>query len=806
MLPPYRNRSLSRRPRLEVLENRRVMAAELPFGATMEDTAEFLLGTVTVTPIFLESDGSIDTETQDWTTEEIDSVLAKISEGVNWWSDALDELDTVHSLEFVIDDTYARDPVETGYEPIDRTSNNYNNYVGDFLDYAQIDASLQLDEGMFAFNNSQREKFGTDWAFSIFVADSSDDTDGFFPHEGTFRGAFAFPGGLYMVTPSTRPSSTIAHEMGHIFWAMDEYAGGGTYANSRGYYNSQNLNAWDNPTPGFEQEDSIMAGYDSLVASFVSKTSAESTLAQVGWQDSDGDGIFDVLDVPLNLTGAGSFNPLTSQFEFVGEASVGVLTNQNSSGHQSDITLNRVSRLEVSIDDGPWQTVAEPDAYTASFDLGISVPSDFATIDLRVVDAQTGLTSETLSATRTTPLLSDGSRFTGYAFLDADSSGTISEGESLLGDISLTLQSADGSPLPSGQLIAADQTQNTTLDTVDGITVTGDVTSLESNVEVREYAALDDLPLLHVFDPQLRFWTPQLADRVTIEAAFEEPTGFVEVDVVGLESDGVAYARLEAFDAQGNLVARATTNTANDDDGILGFGESQTLRLSDPTSSIVEIRVVGHANSKVGLSGIRTGISGTWNTDAFGSFSIDDLPAGQYRVTAVADQVTYGFETIQFDPASGEPVVLAATIIDSPRFNTDDPFDVSQDGAVTALDALQVINDLNLNGARSLSWSETNGSKIDVTNDGVVSALDALRVINYLNERDAESAPSGEPTAAASESALATNESSGAEVNVAGIDEVLSEPIKWVSQVDADNEDESEGLVFHEGVDSASSQ
>ena len=103
-----------------------------------------------------------------------------------------------------------------------------------------------------------------------------------------------------------------------------------------------------------------MAGYDRLVASYVAKTSAEATLAQVGWQDSDGDGIFDVLDVPLNLTGAGSFNPLTSQFEFVGEASVGVLTNQNSSGHQSDITLNRVSRLEVSIDDGPWQTVAEP--------------------------------------------------------------------------------------------------------------------------------------------------------------------------------------------------------------------------------------------------------------------------------------------------------------------------------------------------------------------------------------------------------------------------------------------------------------
>ena len=30
-----------------------------------------------------------------------------------------------------------------------------------------------------------------------------------------------------------------------------------------------------------------------------------STLAMLGWQDSDGDGIFDVLDVPHRLTGSG---------------------------------------------------------------------------------------------------------------------------------------------------------------------------------------------------------------------------------------------------------------------------------------------------------------------------------------------------------------------------------------------------------------------------------------------------------------------------------------------------------------------
>ena len=41
--------------------------------------------------------------------------------------------------------------------------------------------------------------------------------------------------------------------------------------------------------------------YDSLV-------SPESTLAMIGWQDTDQDGIFDVADVPLSLLGNGFYD------------------------------------------------------------------------------------------------------------------------------------------------------------------------------------------------------------------------------------------------------------------------------------------------------------------------------------------------------------------------------------------------------------------------------------------------------------------------------------------------------------------
>ncbi len=294
----------SRLIRLERLEQRQLLAAN-PLGATPMDTGEFLLGTVAVTPVLFESNGATDPQTQNWTADEIDQVLAKVTEGVNWWSDTLDTLQTVHSLEFIVDDTFAVNPVQTPYEPIDRPSTDFNLYTGDFITAQGYGDAKTIEEGVQRFNHDQRTKLGTDWAFTIFIVDSSDDGDGLFASGMSFSAAFAYAGGLFIVTPSTRPASTITHEMGHIFWARDEYAGGGSWSDRRGYYDTQNLNAADNPTPGFQQEISIMRGGVPLTAAYEQHVSPASTLAMVGWQDSDGDGIFDLADVPLRLEGTG---------------------------------------------------------------------------------------------------------------------------------------------------------------------------------------------------------------------------------------------------------------------------------------------------------------------------------------------------------------------------------------------------------------------------------------------------------------------------------------------------------------------
>ena len=80
--------------------------------------------------------------------------------------------------------------------------------------------------------------------------------------------------------------------------------------------------------------------------------------------------------------------------------------------------------------------------------------------------------------------------------------------------------------------------------------------------------------------------------------------------------------------------------------------------------------------------------------------------------------------------------------------NEANPLDVNNDGLVTPIDALVVINALNQYGSGDVTvFAEDEAyadSYLDVTDDGIVSPLDGLRVINFLNSDDAAPQPEGE--------------------------------------------------------------
>jgi hypothetical protein len=65
---------MKRKLHIESLESRRVFAS-IPFGATPEDTGEFMLGRVGVTVVLLESNGQIDPSTEDWTITHRNEVM-----------------------------------------------------------------------------------------------------------------------------------------------------------------------------------------------------------------------------------------------------------------------------------------------------------------------------------------------------------------------------------------------------------------------------------------------------------------------------------------------------------------------------------------------------------------------------------------------------------------------------------------------------------------------------------------------------------------------------------------------------------
>lgn len=473
-----------RRPRrlqVEPLEGRNLLAA-LPFGAMPDDTGEYMLGDVHVTVVLMESNNAIDNGTinyvdtdpntggnqsaqinytpENWTTDTIGAVKANVLTGLNWWKDTLDALPTVRDglLNFTVDWTYADTPVATGYEPIARISNDFSLWIYDFLNKVGFTQTGNFSSDIRAYNNSRREATGSDWAFTIFVVNNAADSDKFFTQIingsgttfGSFGQAFSFAGGRFMIVPASRPASTFAHETGHMFWAFDEYDGSSAgYLSRRGYYNTQNYNHINNPTPGFVHASSIMSNGASLDAAYAGHTSSTSSLETIGWRDTDNDGIFDVLDVPFKLSGIGRYTAGTGLYRFTGSASVATLPNQNTSGLQNDITINQLRVVEVSIDNGPWTTVQTlpPRTYQTAIDVSFAVPGGPHTVKLRVADTRTGVTSQVFTGDTGAPSQTGSPGIGGFVFRDDDGDGAWDANEPPLVDFGLDVVDQGDTPI-----------------------------------------------------------------------------------------------------------------------------------------------------------------------------------------------------------------------------------------------------------------------------------------------------------------------------------------------------------------------
>jgi hypothetical protein len=372
-----------------------------PFGSAPVDLSEYMIGTpqkdpnIQVNVIFPESNGVIDLSSNDWLVADMDKAVAEIVEACNLWKDLEPPGVCLHF-------SISRAVVPTSYEPITHNSatggtaacpGDQGLWIGEIMDQLYplgIGFSCFFDK-VIGYADASRTDPGVDadWAVTIFVV--QDDSTLLLPwaSQGRFPDsyfAYAYLGGPFIVMTKNNEHYTpewmgavCAHEMGHSFWALDEYAPGSNWwaDKSSGYLDIPNGNHEVNASPGAA---CIMRGQ---IGPFITPAACGFTRAMVGWSDQDGDASPDIIDTPTITQLNSAFpNPTTlTMIPYTGVAYVIPLPNRNPLEVlpwepnppffriRHDITVNQITGVYAIVDGTGWID-ASPVLPDTKFDTG----------------------------------------------------------------------------------------------------------------------------------------------------------------------------------------------------------------------------------------------------------------------------------------------------------------------------------------------------------------------------------------------------------------------------------------------------
>ncbi len=312
--------------------------------------------------IFLESNGSIDPDKEDWNNIEESNVASEIQAALNWWATR----ESKAKLTFTYDIHYN---IPTSYEPINRPADLNGNtgqslWISDALTYLGYTKFSSYFDNVYGYNNAIRRLLNTDWAFTIFVIDSSNDTDGKFADNYI---AYSYLGGPFMVMNYKNDGYGIAnmdavaaHETGHIFYALDQYTSANSSCTERsGYLGIQNQNsAYPSPGACLSNVDSLMRGG---VSGFANGLLDPYARQQVGWRDSNANSIPDIIDfLPTSVLNVYSPDPTNDNTPIYTGSSTTILTypNMNPYGQKHNITINKIANVQYRVDAGVWMNAS----------------------------------------------------------------------------------------------------------------------------------------------------------------------------------------------------------------------------------------------------------------------------------------------------------------------------------------------------------------------------------------------------------------------------------------------------------------
>ena len=242
---------------------------------------------------------------------------------------------------------------------------------------------------------------------------------------------------------------------------------------------------------------------------------------------------------------------------------------------------------------------------------------------------------------------------------------------------------------------------------------------------------------------QLRLAVTDLAgqpiDEITVGSEFQL-RGFVK-DLRTTSSAGI-FAAYQDILYNSNLVAVKTTGTAP------FFDVTYTANYNTATSG--DIRIPGLIN-EIGSSQAISSPLGTAEQLQF-VITLTARAPGVASFNGDPADIKPFHDTLFYEPTSPIPVAQFRYVSDSVRIvgstfnggageglqNQLNAYDVNNDGHVSPIDALILVNQLNTkNSTRSLdtgaSGEDAPRFYVDVDGDGSLSPLDALSVINYIN-------------------------------------------------------------------------
>lgn len=366
-----------------------------PFGSAAVDLSEYMVANpmkdpnILINVIFPESTGAIDGNQATWTIPELDFAVAKIFNGCNWW--AVNAPSCIQ-LRFILEGQL----VTTSYEPINRTgpsggppgcpgSGGQGLWINEIMDTVfppGAGFACYFDK-VRGYANQRRLFYDTDWAITFFVVDDDGDPDAGFV-DGFF--AYTYLGGPFIVMTKRNDGwgffnmdAVTAHEVGHNFYAQDEYCV--ATAPSSGYLNIPNGNSLtlflgECPTAvpwlSTAGQKCIMRGG---TLPFVNNEICSFTNDAIGWRDLDGDTIPDVSDtqpiIQALVSQGGFIFPCTSAMPFVGIAHVNPLNNINPFGAGNDISINTINNVFFIADPPSPPALTLP--ATGVFDTGIEL-------------------------------------------------------------------------------------------------------------------------------------------------------------------------------------------------------------------------------------------------------------------------------------------------------------------------------------------------------------------------------------------------------------------------------------------------